>query len=313
MYDLIGDIHGHATALKKLLARMGYREIDGVWRHPDRQIIFLGDFVDRGPEQVETVQIARDMVEAGAALAVMGNHEFNAVAWATADPDVAGEYLRPHSDKNRRQHQSYLDQVGEGSELHREHIEWFRSLPLFLDLPGLRVVHACWHEPSFEALRDSLDELGRVHREAWVKLTEKGTPTFEAAETVLKGLEIPLPRDAVFHDKDGNPRRHIRTRWWEQEQLTYRNLAMVPEEVIESIPHDPVPEDILPGYEGDKPLFVGHYWLTGEPKPLSPHIACLDYSIAGGHSEAGVPGKLVGYRWDGESVIEPSNYCWVTD
>lgn len=313
MYDLIGDIHGHATALKKLLSRMGYEEIDGAWRHPDREVIFLGDFVDRGPEQVETVRIARRMVEAGSARAVMGNHEFNAVAWATPDPDAGDEHLRPHSDKNRRQHQAYLDQVGEGSDLHREHIEWFCTLPLYLDLDELRVVHACWHRPSFEALDDHLDEAGRVHGDAWSALTRKGTPTYEAAETVLKGLEIPLPRDAMFHDKDGNPRRHIRTRWWEQEQVTYRNLAMVPEEAIEAIPHDPVPEDVLPGYDGDKPLFVGHYWLTGDPAPLSPHIACLDYSIAGGHTESGVPGKLVGYRWNGEDVILASNYCWVTD
>ncbi|MCL7744274.1 metallophosphoesterase [Guyparkeria hydrothermalis] len=313
MYDLIGDIHGHATALKKLLTKMGYRETEGVWRHPERQVIFLGDFVDRGPEQIETVRIAQAMVETGAALAVMGNHEFNAVAWATPDPDVAGEYLRPHNEKNRDQHAAYLEQVGEGSALHREHIDWFRTLPLYLDLDGLRVVHACWHEPSFAELTPHLDGSNRVQRQAWPALTTKGTSSFEAAETVLKGLEIPLPRGAMFLDKDENPRRHIRTRWWEQEQLTYRSLAMVPEEAIESIPHDPIPEDVLPGYEGDKPLFVGHYWLTGEPEPLSPHIACLDYSIAGGHTESGVPGKLVGYRWNGESAIDPANFCWVTD
>ena len=313
MYDLIGDIHGHAGALKQLLARMDYEEIDGAWRHPHRKVIFLGDFVDRGPEQVETVRIARSMVEEGTALAVMGNHEFNAVAWATPDPDEAGEYLRPHSDKNRGQHRVYLEQVGEGSDLHYEHIEWFRTLPLYLDLEGLRVVHACWHEPSLEVLDEALDRAGRVQPGAWASLARKGTPNYEAAETVIKGLEIPLPSGAVFYDKDDNLRRDIRTRWWLQGQLTYRNLAMVPEKAIEAIPHDPVPEDVLPGYEGDKPLFVGHYWLTGDPTPLSPHIACLDYSIAGGHTESGVPGKLVGYRWNGETVIDPSRFCWVTD
>ena len=65
MYDLIGDIHGHATELKALLAKMDYRETDGVWQHPERTVIFLGDFVDRGPEQVETVTIAQNMVEKG--------------------------------------------------------------------------------------------------------------------------------------------------------------------------------------------------------------------------------------------------------
>src|SRR5690606_28407561 len=115
MYDLIGDIHGHAAPLQHLLTRLGYNEIKGVWQHPERKVIFLGDFVDRGPAQVETVRIARDMVESGHALAVMGNHEFNAVAWAMVDPENPETFLRPHTDKNRNQHQAFLDQVEAGS------------------------------------------------------------------------------------------------------------------------------------------------------------------------------------------------------
>ncbi|SFI25561.1 metallophosphoesterase [Modicisalibacter xianhensis] len=134
------------------MAKLGYTERGGVWQYPERQVIFLGDFVDRGPEQVETVRIARTMVEAGQALAVMGYHEFNAVAWATKDPEASGQYLRSHSPKNRRQHQAYLDQVIEGSALHHEHIAWFNTLPLYLDLDGLRVIHACWHPPSLQIL-----------------------------------------------------------------------------------------------------------------------------------------------------------------
>ena len=123
MYDLIGDIHGYATELKALLEKLGYREANGVWQHPDRKVIFLGDFVDRGPEQVETVEIGRNMVENGQALAVMGNHELNAVAWATEDPEQPGQYLRPHTTKNLKQHKEFLEQVGEGSEQHHRMID----------------------------------------------------------------------------------------------------------------------------------------------------------------------------------------------
>ncbi|MDR5907133.1 hypothetical protein [Franzmannia qiaohouensis] len=58
---------------------------------------------------------------------------------------------------------------------------------------------------------------------------------------MLKGLEIRLPAGHEFHDKDGNLRRHIRTRWWRQERLSYRDRAMVPEEDInaDSIRADP--------------------------------------------------------------------------
>jgi hypothetical protein len=85
MYDLIGDIHGYASELKALLAKMGYQVTDGIWQHPVRKAILLGYFVDRGPEHSERVNIARTMVESENVLAVMGNYEYNAVAWATPD------------------------------------------------------------------------------------------------------------------------------------------------------------------------------------------------------------------------------------
>lgn len=311
MYDLIGDIHGYATPLTNLLTKLGYHEHGGLWRHRERKVIFLGDFIDRGPEQVETVRIARTMVEAGEALSIMGNHEFNAVSWAMTDPDSPDSYLRPHTEKNRKQHQQFLTAVGEDSSEHEAIIEWFKTLPVYLDLPGLRVVHACWHAASMVALHSCLDDQNRVGEEAWPALNHKGTEAYDAAEILLKGLEIALPAGFEFPDKDENLRSQIRTRWWETGHLTYRDLAMVPREVIDSIPHTPIPADILPGYEGDKPLFVGHYWLTGEPVPLTPHIACLDYSIAGSHTGTGAAGKLCAYRWDGEGELSAKKFVWV--
>ena len=85
-YDIIGDVHGHADKLESLLAKLGYSRSNGCWRHPRRKAIFLGDFIDRGPCQLRSVEIPRRMVAEGAALAVMGNHEFNAIAWSHAGP-----------------------------------------------------------------------------------------------------------------------------------------------------------------------------------------------------------------------------------
>ena len=95
-YDIIGDIHGQADKLVNLLEKMGYTLHGKVWNHPSRQVIFVGDFIDRGLQQLETVKIARSMVNAGAALAVLGNHELNAIAWHTPHPERQGEYLRSH-------------------------------------------------------------------------------------------------------------------------------------------------------------------------------------------------------------------------
>jgi hypothetical protein len=119
-------------------------------------VIFLGDLIDRGPKQLATVDLVRQMVEAGSARCVMGNHEFNAIAWATPDPQHPGKFLRDHHKPgNREQHASFLDVV-EGTHLQKEITDWFKTLPLWLDLGGIRVVHACWHQASIELLSKAM-------------------------------------------------------------------------------------------------------------------------------------------------------------
>ena len=89
-YDLIGDIHGCAQTLERLLERLGYSRQGGVWCHPTRMVIILGDLVDRGPGIRETLHLVHDMVRAGQALCIMGNHEFNALGWSTPAPPGSG-------------------------------------------------------------------------------------------------------------------------------------------------------------------------------------------------------------------------------
>jgi len=96
-YDVIGDIHGHADKLEQLLGRLGYSAKGRSFRAPQgRQAVFLGDLIDRGPQQLRVLEIVREMVEAGDALCIMGNHEFNAVAYVTPDPLNPGDFYRPN-------------------------------------------------------------------------------------------------------------------------------------------------------------------------------------------------------------------------
>ncbi|HEY0395336.1 MAG TPA: polynucleotide kinase-phosphatase [Candidatus Elarobacter sp.] len=79
-FDVIGDVHGCFAELTALLDRLGYAEVsvDGrtVRRHAEgRRAVFLGDLVDRGPGIAETLRLVMDMVAAGSALCVPGNHE----------------------------------------------------------------------------------------------------------------------------------------------------------------------------------------------------------------------------------------------
>jgi hypothetical protein len=299
-YDVIGDIHGHAEVLRRLLLQMDYREEEGVFRHPDRRVIFVGDFVDRGPEQREVMRIAKKMCEAGTALAVMGNHEFNALGWA--EPDGAGDFLRPHTPQNREQHQEFLRQIGEGSTAHKEALDWFRALPVWLDLPGLRVVHACWHWPAQQALHPHLDVSQRFTRDGLHQASRKGSGAYHAAEVLLKGPEALLPGGRFFRDKQGHIRHEARLRWWDPGATTLRKAALGMEGDEESLPDLAVKTEYL--YRERVPVFFGHYWLKGVPSISSDYAVCLDFSVA-------KEGFLTAYRWSGEKVLLPNNIVYV--
>ena len=306
-YDLIGDIHGHSKPLIELLEKLDYCSESGVYRHPRRKVIFLGDFIDRGPNQREVIEIVRPMIDEDAALSVMGNHEFNAVAYYAKDPDHSDQHLRVHSKKNQGQHEAFLNTY-DGTDDYPELIEWFRSLPLWLDLPGLRVVHACWDAPLMQYLSDRYPSVNsHFPDDLLVNASRKGSTEFEAIETILKGKEIPMPNGQTFPDKDGNPRHEIRIKWWDATALTYLDAFIGPDTALSHIPEDPIDVGHLIEYStDDPPIFIGHYWLDTEPKLLAPNIACLDYSVA---AKSG--GKLVSYRWDGEQKLNQCKFVIV--
>jgi hypothetical protein len=301
-YDIIGDIHGCSKTLEKLLLEIGYSlDAEGVYNHPNRTVIFLGDFIDRGPHQREVIEIVRPMIESGSAKAVMGNHEYNAITYATPDEEVGG-YLRAHSEKNKKQHNAFLDAYAGDPASYNDVIEWFKTLPLWLDLGGIRIIHACWDKEIVRKIGAPVLTEELLHASC-----NKNHWQYDAIETILKGKEIPLPDGHVFHDKDENARHDIRVRWWDQSASTYLQAYMGPESARTQIPDDEIAGDHLIEYSHDEPpVFLGHYWMEGDPKPLAPNIACTDYSVA----KPG--GKLVAYRWDGERNLESDKFVAVT-
>ena len=301
MYDLIGDIHGHAAELRQMLAQLDYApDAAGVYRHAGgRQVIFVGDFIDRGPAIRETLQLVRGMVDGGAALAVMGNHEYNALAFWSFDP--SGGHLRPHKPVHILQHLETI-KAFRSKELFAEwldYLKWFMRLPLFLELPGLRVVHACWDARYIAQLRAWLPD-DRLTPEFLLRASHQGSAEMDAVEITLKGHETDLPDDHAFFDKDGHRRTKMRTAWWrDPAAATYDDYYL---EAVEALAGQPVDVAALPNksyYQDETPVFFGHYWLRGEPRLLTPHSVCLDYSVAKG-------GELVAYRWHGEQTLTPA-------
>jgi hypothetical protein len=294
-YDIIGDIHGHDGALVALLNKLGYRQQGGAWHKAGHQVIFVGDFIDRGPGQMETVNLVRSMVDIGSALAVMGNHEFNALAWHTPEIHSPDQYLRPHSDKNYHQHKAFLSATNDYPTWRQEALDWFMTLPLWLDLPELRAVHACWHPEAMTQLLPELQPGNRLDLPLLHAACQRGSAAYAAVEVILKGPEVILP-DGMRFEQGDTMRSEARTRWWDAAAITFKASAIVDGTTRQHLPEVPIPNDVRFGYADDRPVFIGHYWMQGVPQILAPQVACVDYSAGRGE-------PLVAYRWQGESEL----------
>ena len=315
-YDIIGDIHGQAGKLEALLKHLGYAPSGRGYRAPTgRQAIFLGDLIDRGPAQMRVLEVVRAMVDSGDARSIMGNHEFNAIAYATADPKAPGECLRPNRGssvkcaKNRAQHIEFLEQVGEGSAAHRGWVEWFKTLPAFIDLGGIRVVHGCWDQEAVDTLQaggwkpDQVlsDEL--LLAVCRVEADGNESQMMRARKLLTCGLEIPLPGGRCIKDKAGQEHKEIRIANWRDWANQLHEVALVPKGQEDQLQGMEWPAGLVISAIEGAPIFVGHHWFSGHPKIESPKLACLDWSAA-----RDCP--LVAYRWDGEDELSNDKLAW---
>ena len=302
-YDIIGDIHGHADHLIMLLESMDYRLTDQGYYHNIRKVLFVGDYIDRGPKIRETLSIVKTMVDNGQAIALMGNHEYNAICYNTVGAD--GEYLRKHTVKNSHQHQATLDQFKSHEEDYHSYIEWFKTLALWYEDDSIRAVHATWDQSNIDKLSILLTD-AKLTKQTLLASANEGTELFQLVEETLKGKEIEMPAGQYFLDKDGHKRHHIRIKWWlNPEKTSYRDISVIA--MDDKLPESRV-EISDSSYYGDdeKPVFFGHYWLKGKPELLSSNVCCLDYSVAKG-------GSLVCYRHIGEQELTNDNFHFIDD
>lgn len=303
MIDLIGDIHGYADNLEKLLTNLGYSKKDKLYSHPTRKALFVGDYIDRGSKIRETLEIVKQMVENGSAIALMGNHEYNAICYHMKDAENKA-YLRPHTKKNENQHTATLDQFENREEELAEYIEWFKTLPLFYEADNFRAVHACWDYKSIEYLKKHLKN-NRLTDDLIRESVNEETELFQAIEHTLKGKEVKITTS--FHDKDEHERFKMRYKWWED--LTNKSSFQMTVQTIPGLTDEKINmEDVKDNdfyKEDDKMVFFGHYWLKqDQPSVFRGNICCLDYSVAD-------KGYLVAYSLDDELVLDNEKFMKV--
>ena len=284
-FAIIPDLHADLDRLERSLAGSSGSDL-----------AFLGDFIDAGnnvrdPADEAVLQRVRFMVESQGAIAVLGNHELNAVLFHRFDS--AGQPLRRHLQKNIDQHRSFIDRFGIATPAAIEWTEWFLSLPLWVDQGRFRMVHACWDQVAINTVKARRPD-GRLQAADLPEIAEGRTRFAQAVERLTAGPEVKLPGGLTFQDYKKNRRSHARLKWWGiSNGGTWPELALsIPDP--SHLPNTRVEAsgDIIPYPKDDPPVFVGHYKMQGTPAIEASNAICLDY-----------PNAPCIYRFTGESVL----------
>ncbi len=255
-WDIIPDIHADITRLETTLEGLG----------GDARLAFLGDFIDAGNNHAGSndeavLQRVRGLVENEGAIAVMGNHELNAILYHTLGVD--GVPLRDRSDKNTAQHRCFVERFGVSTPQALAWVDWFQTLPLWEERDGLRLIHACWNQPDIDLVAERRPD-GRLAPEDLPEIAAEQTDFAKAVKRLITGPELKLPEGAVFQDFKGHPREHVRIAWWRADAATWKEAALSVGNVDE-LPSGNLPEDrdvaLYP--RSEPPVLVGHYKMTG--------------------------------------------------
>jgi len=300
MYDIIGDVHGHAALLRKLLLKLGYKKGEKGYSHAERKAIFVGDFINRGPEIRKTIRIIRTMVENDNAFAIIGNHEINAIVFHLKDKN--GKSLVKEPQKNYLSLFKTINEFLAYPDEWKSHLRWMRQLPLFLDLGDLRIVHACWSDAAINIVKSAFDQ-ERSRKSIFKEFYKNPKSEISKSISVLtKGIDFKMPGDLKVINNKGVAPRTFRLSWWENPlDKTFRQMSF---ESKFELPEYTLPIEILPVtffYSENEPIvFFGHFCRGHGPHIINNNLCCVDSCV----SEAKT---LTAYSWNGEKVLSNEN------
>ena len=159
---VIGDIHGCSQALADLLKIM-----EPI--HQEDTIIFIGDYIDRGPDSKGVVDIILNLRKKhGKTITLMGNHEFMFVN-ALKDIGVT-DFLTMGGDATFNSYSIALDTLQDiHTKIPREHLIFFQELLLYWEDQNNIYVHAGL-QPGVHLTQQSMDWLLWA-REDFINLT----------------------------------------------------------------------------------------------------------------------------------------------
>lgn len=254
--DVIGDVHGEIDALVSLLRHLGYDE-DG--RHPEqRRLVFVGDLVDRGPDSPAVVALVQNFMGAGRAQCVLGNHEFNLLL---KEKKLDNHwFFGQESSLDRGNPEEITPAVLADASMRKSLRDFFSSLPLVLERPDLRVVHACWDDQMVELARHAtstkglyrkhFDSIDQRHQESALDKVDRELEhqNLNPVKLLTSGREY---RTKQTFEAGGKLRHEKRVEWWKD-------------------------------YHAETLCLFGHYSNDREKigkKQLSGRAICVDFSV----------------------------------
>ncbi len=268
--DVVADVHGEAEALKNLMEHLGYAP-DG--RHSaGRRLVFLGDLVDRGPDSPAVLRLVSELVFAGRAQCVLGNHELNLML---GDRKHGNAWFFGESEEALDRSGRLAPMVAADERTRALALGLFAWLPLVLERPDLRVVHACWRPEVVQLARTQRNTLRLYehHRTrlqalaAWQKVhdeTDRGLlmQNNNPVKVLTSGLE---QRSAAPYEAGGKVRNEERVEWWrdyaDEAWCVFGHYGRV----------------LLPGEKAPGSLFDEARWFEGLGNGRA---VCVDYSAA---------------------------------
>lgn len=143
-YYAIADLHGRFDLLKKAVDKI--REVAS----GDYKIITLGDYIDRGPDSKNVIEMLMGMSQYPDTICLQGNHEAMAVESITSLPNInwwvgngGDAVLRSYGfdTRNWDLHEYYALKMPQGV-IPDEHVKWMASLPIYHETEKQVFVHA---------------------------------------------------------------------------------------------------------------------------------------------------------------------------
>lgn len=149
----IGDIHGCYRSVKALLEKL---EV-----YDERQLLFVGDYIDRGPSSRQVVELMLELKKTRDCIFLRGNHE--QMILDTIDRGRAGLWLHNGGDTTLQSYGLCRDDLN----LPVEHIDFFRNTKLYHQTRNYFFVHAGL--PPNQTIKQSLEDPEALREFLWTR------------------------------------------------------------------------------------------------------------------------------------------------